>query len=85
MHASIAANSDHATCLSESICDVDAHLECSLGIDHEENAYATLHAKVIVLANAMQEGFMSMATFQDTGDDPDVFDAEPYVFDVNPN
>ncbi|KAI5074121.1 hypothetical protein GOP47_0010082 [Adiantum capillus-veneris] len=80
MHASIAANSDQATCLSELICDVDAHLECSLGVDHEENAYATLHAKATVLANAMQEGCMSMASFQDTGDHADVLDADPYVF-----
>ncbi|KAI5082400.1 hypothetical protein GOP47_0002143 [Adiantum capillus-veneris] len=83
LHTSIVASSDQETCLSESICDVDAHLECSLGIEHEENAYATLHAKEIVLDDAIQEGFMSMAALQDTGDDVDVFDAQPYVFDVN--
>ncbi|KAI5074082.1 hypothetical protein GOP47_0010043 [Adiantum capillus-veneris] len=83
LHTSIVASSDQETCLSESICDVDAHLECSLGVDHEENAYAALHAKAIVLDDAIQEGFMSMAAFQDTGDDVDVFDARSYVFDVN--
>ncbi|KAI5068595.1 hypothetical protein GOP47_0016940 [Adiantum capillus-veneris] len=83
LHTSIVASSDQETCLSESICDVDAHLECSLGVEHEENAYAALHAKAIVLDAAIQEGFMSMAAFQDTGDDVDVFDAQPYVFDVN--
>ncbi|MCO5571410.1 hypothetical protein L7F22_025150, partial [Adiantum nelumboides] len=77
MHASMAPNSDQATCLSKSVCDVDAYLECSLGVDHEENAYATLHAKATILANAIQEGFMSMAAFQDTGDDADVFDVNP--------
>ncbi|MCO5596322.1 hypothetical protein L7F22_050383 [Adiantum nelumboides] len=85
MHASIAANSNQATCFSKSVCDVDAHLECSLGVDHEENAYATLHAKATILASAIQEDFMSMAAFQDTGDDADVYDADPYVFDVNPD
>ncbi|MCO5552066.1 hypothetical protein L7F22_005576 [Adiantum nelumboides] len=52
LHTSIAVSNDQETCLSESLCDVDAHLECSLG---------------------------------DTGDDVDVFDAQPYVFDVNPD
>ncbi|KAI5059535.1 hypothetical protein GOP47_0025854 [Adiantum capillus-veneris] len=83
LHTSIVASSDQETCLSESICDVDAHLECSLGVEHEENAYVTLHAKEIVLDDAIQEGFMSMAAFQDTGDDVDLFDAQTYVFDVN--
>ncbi|MCO5567733.1 hypothetical protein L7F22_021427 [Adiantum nelumboides] len=84
-HASIATRSDRETCLSESVCDVDAHLECSLGVDHEESAYVALHAKAIVLDDAIEEGFMSMDAFQDIGDDVDVFDAQTYVFDVNPD
>ncbi|MCO5591969.1 hypothetical protein L7F22_045962, partial [Adiantum nelumboides] len=32
-----------------------------------------------------KEYFVSMAAFQDTGDDVDVFDAQPYVFNVNPD
>ncbi|KAI5056223.1 hypothetical protein GOP47_0028041 [Adiantum capillus-veneris] len=63
LHTSIVASSDQETCLSESICDVDAHLECSFGVEHEENACAGLHAKAIALDDAIQEGFMSMATF----------------------
>ncbi|MCO5575564.1 hypothetical protein L7F22_029366 [Adiantum nelumboides] len=71
LHTSIAASSDQETCFSKSVCDVDVHLECSLGVEHEENAYAALHSKAIVLDNAIQEGFMSMALFQNTRDDID--------------
>ncbi|MCO5596748.1 hypothetical protein L7F22_050817 [Adiantum nelumboides] len=79
-HASIAAQSDQETCLSKPVCD----LECSLGVEHEENANAALHTKAIILDDIIQEGFMSMVSFQDIGDDVDALDnIDPYVFDVN--
>ncbi|MCO5602983.1 hypothetical protein L7F22_057125, partial [Adiantum nelumboides] len=47
----------------------------------EEVLNAALYAKEIVLDHAIQEGFMFMDSFQDTNDDVDVFDVDPYVYD----
>ncbi|MCO5571415.1 hypothetical protein L7F22_025155 [Adiantum nelumboides] len=66
---------------------MDVHLECSLGMHHEENAYAALQEvnffpKATMLDDAIQEGFMSMDSFQGIGDDVDTLDCDSYVFDV---
>ncbi|MCO5580043.1 hypothetical protein L7F22_033909 [Adiantum nelumboides] len=67
MHANIAAQRDQETSLL--VCDMDAHLECSLNVNHEEIAYAALDdVKVFP---------------KDTGDDVDALDSDPYVFGVN--
>ncbi|MCO5573527.1 hypothetical protein L7F22_027298 [Adiantum nelumboides] len=91
VHASIVAQRDHETSLLKSVCDMDAHLESSVDVDLEEIAYAALEEVVFFpktismpILEEEQLGDMDfLAAFQDTGDDVDVLDYDPYIFDVN--